>query len=99
MHPTDLASAHLLALQNPKIKGVYNLGTSRGVSVWEVIKNCVSVTEEEIEIVHANRRKGDPPVLIADSTKFREKSRVGNHHTIFGEIVHTAYKAYKKVNK
>ena len=98
VHPTDLASAHLLALQNPKIKGVYNLGTKKGNSVWEVIKTCVSVTEEEIEIVHANRRKGDPVVLIADSTKFREASGWEPAYNL-REIIHTAYKAYKKVNK
>ncbi len=54
--------------------------------------------EEEIEIVHANRRKGDPPVLIADSTKFREASGWEPAYNL-REIIHTAYKAYKKVNK
>jgi UDP-glucose 4-epimerase len=98
IHPTDLATAHMLALGNDKLKGVYNLGSNKGNSVWEVIKSTVRVTDEEIEIEHAKRRKGDPPVLTADPKKFMEASGWEPSYTM-KEIISTAYKAYKKVSK
>jgi UDP-glucose 4-epimerase len=88
----------MLALGNDKLKGVYNLGSKKGNSVWEVIKSTVRVTDEEIEIEHAKRRKGDPPVLTADPKKFMEASGWEPSYTM-KEIISTAYKAYKKVSK
>ena len=98
IHPTDLATAHMLALKNEKLKGVYNLGSKQGNSVWEVIKTTVQVVNEEIEIQHADRRKGDPPVLTADPKKFMDASGWEPSYTL-KEIISTALKAYKKVSK
>lgn len=95
IHPTDLANAHLMCLEK-EITGVYNLGTSRGVSVWEIVKETVAATDTDIEVVHGKRRAGDPPVLVANPNRFMERSGWEPSYSI-GEIVRTAYKAYKKV--
>ena len=73
VHVQDLADAHVLALEalQPGDERVYNLGNGRGYSVREVIDVCRLVTGAVIPEVAAPRRAGDPPVLVADSSKAR----------------------------
>ena len=72
IHVSDLASAHVLALQalerNGK-SGFYNLGNGKGYSVQEVIDMAIQVTGKPIAVVKGERRAGDPPQLVADSMK------------------------------
>jgi len=73
VHVSDLANAHLLALEalKPGEARNYNLGSGTGYSVREVIEACRRVTGEAIDEVAVDRRAGDPPVLVADSAKAR----------------------------
>lgn len=73
VHVLDLADAHVLALEalEPGDARSYNLGNGRGYSVREVIDVCRQVTGAAIPEVQAQRRAGDPPVLVADSGKAR----------------------------
>jgi UDP-glucose 4-epimerase len=75
IHVTDLADAHLLALQHaaPGEHRIYNLGSGSGFSVKQVIDTCRAVTGEEIPAVVAERRPGDPGVLIASSERARKE--------------------------
>ena len=69
VHVTDLASAHVLALDY-LLKGgdtvSVNLASGLGASVREVIDMARSVTKLEIKSRYAPRRAGDPPILVAD---------------------------------
>lgn len=73
IHVTDLAEAHILALQSlrneQKTNEVYNLGNGKGFSVKEVIETCERVTEKKANVIHTERRAGDPAQLIASSEK------------------------------
>ena len=73
IHVNDLAQAHIKAfksLDNESfIEKVYNLGNGNGFSVKEVIDVCEKVTGLEIKKEVADRREGDPDILIADSKK------------------------------
>jgi UDP-glucose 4-epimerase len=73
IHVTDLASAHILALEallnEKKSAEVYNLGNGRGYSVKEVIETCEKVTGIDANVVMADRRAGDPARLVASSEK------------------------------
>jgi UDP-glucose 4-epimerase len=74
IHVDDLASAHLLALEK-SVRGrhdIYNLGTSHGYSVREVIDAVKRVTGREFEVREEPRRAGDPPRLVAANAKARE---------------------------
>lgn len=74
VHISDLASAHLLALdalENSE-RLVYNLGTGRGYSVKEVIDTARSVTGHAIPAVVQPRRPGDPARLVADASTIRD---------------------------
>lgn len=72
IHVQDIANAHCLALENPSVQGVFNLGIGHGYSNREVIATIERVTKRKIDVVECPRRRGDPPVLIADATKARQ---------------------------
>ena len=72
IHVTDLAQAHILALDSLLAGGennVFNLGIRVGFSVREVIETACRVTGHPIPAVVSPRRAGDPAQLIASSEK------------------------------
>lgn len=72
IHVTDLAAAHLLALQaleRGAASVAYNLGNGLGHSVKEVIRAAEKVTGKGVRIEIAPRRAGDSDRLISDSTR------------------------------
>ncbi len=73
IHVTDLADAHLLALQacRPGQHRVYNLGDGTGFSVRQVIDVCAEVTGTEIGVDVTARLPGDPAVLVASSARIQ----------------------------
>jgi UDP-glucose 4-epimerase len=75
IHVTDLADAHLLALQHaqPGEHRIYNLGNGTGFSVKEVIDACRAVTGHAIPARIAPRRAGDPATLVASSARARQE--------------------------
>lgn len=75
IHVTDLCEAHLLAIE--KLRGTnqsdrFNLGNGNGFSVQAVIDSAIRVTGRQINIVDADRRVGDPAVLVADSRRAKK---------------------------
>lgn len=77
IHVTDLASAHILALEallsGEKSAEIYNLGNGLGYSVKEVIETCERVTGLKANIEMADRRPGDPARLVASSQKIDDE--------------------------
>ncbi|KAG5469514.1 hypothetical protein LSCM1_02737 [Leishmania martiniquensis] len=74
VHVKDLSSAHVRALDylarltpadKDKFFSAFNLGTSKGYSVREVIEAARRVTGHPIPEKEEKRRDGDPPVLVA----------------------------------
>jgi len=71
IHVTDLADAHLRVMDLIGTRSVvYNLGTGRGHSVLEIIETVKRVSGQDVPVSFAGRRPGDPPALVADSSKF-----------------------------
>ena len=71
IHVTDLADAHLLALDMVNERGgfsAYNLGNGAGYSVQEVIDTSRAVTGRDISVTIGARRPGDPPSLVGDAS-------------------------------
>jgi len=73
IHVADLAEAHLLAVAAavPGQHLICNLGNGSGFSVREVIESVRRVTGREITAVPADRRPGDPAVLVASAERAR----------------------------
>ncbi|HET8640537.1 MAG TPA: UDP-glucose 4-epimerase GalE [Pseudonocardiaceae bacterium] len=73
IHVSDLAQAHLLALEHGTAgqHGIYNLGSGTGFSVREVIETARRVTGHPIPAMPAPRRAGDPATLVAANDRAR----------------------------
>jgi UDP-glucose-4-epimerase GalE len=71
IHVLDLADAHLRALErlDSMESSCFNLGSGTGYSVLEVIEAARQVTRHPIPVVAAERRPGDPAVLVASSQR------------------------------
>jgi UDP-glucose 4-epimerase len=74
IHVEDLADAHLRSLDYLTHDGrsnVFNCGYGHGFSVREIIQTVKKVTRIDFNVSESERRPGDPPVLIADSSKIQ----------------------------
>jgi UDP-glucose 4-epimerase len=74
IHVSDLANAHLLALDYLRQKGksrILNCGYGRGYSVKEVINTVAKVSGVSIEVKQVSRRAGDPASIIANSDELK----------------------------
>jgi UDP-glucose 4-epimerase len=99
IHVTDLAIAHILALQKlgqGKFSGIYNLGNGNGYSVKEVIETVKKVTGREIVSIDSPRRPGDPARLVASSEKIREELGWTPTCPDLETIVKTAWEWHRK---
>ena len=100
IHVNDLASAHIVALDY-LLKGgstdIFNLGYGQGFSVREVIDITKKVTGVDFTVRETGRREGDPPVLVADSSKIRKKLAWEPRHNDLEFIIRTAWEWEKKL--
>lgn len=73
IHVTDLANAHIAALDalldGTKAAETYNIGNGVGYSVKQVIEMCEKVTGTKANVILGDRRAGDPARLVASSEK------------------------------
>lgn len=98
IHVTDLASAHLLALKRLKNGGesaIYNLGNGKGFSVKEVVEMTKKVTGKEIKAEIAERRAGDPAILIASSERAQKELGWKPQYDSLETIIETAWNWHK----
>lgn len=75
VHVTDLADAHIRALEHLRKGGssnFLNLGTGDGNSVLEVIETTRKITGRAIRTRVEPRRPGDPSRLVADSRRAKQ---------------------------
>lgn len=75
IHVSDLAEAHLLALESiePGTHRIFNLGNGAGFSNREVVDVVRDVTGHPIPVVVQPRRAGDPAVLVASADRARHE--------------------------
>lgn len=98
VHITDLAQAHVLALQalyeghGPE---VYNLGNGSGFSVKEIIEAAEAVAGITTPKQVVARRPGDPAVLVASSVKIRSDLGWQPEYTNIKDIIDTAWRWHK----
>jgi UDP-glucose 4-epimerase len=102
IHVSDLADAHLLALDALETPAaaegglIFNLGNGQGFSVREVIESARRVTGHPIPAEVCPRRAGDPAVLVASSEKAIRELGWKPRYTALDEIVRTAWVWHQK---
>ena len=72
IHVSDLADAHLRALnflEEHDEDLVVNLGTSKGISVLEILDAARKVSGMDLPVILSDRRPGDPAVVLASAEK------------------------------
>ena len=91
VHVADLADAHLRVL--PVLdhrSAVYNLGNGQGHSVLEVIEAVRRVSGRPVSVRMAERRPGDPAVLVASSARIQRETGWQPRFAAIDDIVRTA---------
>lgn len=101
IHLHDLSTAHILSLE--KIldgcdSAVYNLGNGNGFSVLEVVDAFEKITGIKIRSTIGPRRPGDPPSLVADSTKAKRQLGWKPEYPEIEAIIRDAWKCYQPCN-
>lgn len=94
VHVSDLAEAHVSALSFlTSNAGSFkiNLGTGRGYSVMEILEACQKVTGKTISFEVADRREGDPAVLVASNQLAKDLLDWQPKESIL-EIIRDAYR-------
>jgi UDP-arabinose 4-epimerase len=94
IHVTDLADAHLRALDHLMKggeSGPINLGTGAGSTVQQVIDTVASVTGLPPAVKYADRRAGDPPALVANAARAAQVLGWTPTHSSLPEIIRTAW--------
>jgi UDP-arabinose 4-epimerase len=100
VHVTDLAEAHVAALEHLAAGAPHltvNLGQGRGYTVLEVIRAAEAVTGRTIPITMADRRPGDPPVLIASNRRARERLGWEPRASSLDHILATAWQWHRRL--
>ena len=99
IHVSDLANAHLLALDYLKRENrdlVLNLGTSKGLSVLEVMQIAREISGTEFSYILGNRRAGDPAVLLAKADLAEELLGWRAIYSSAQNLLETTLRAYRQ---
>ncbi|WP_426957527.1 UDP-glucose 4-epimerase GalE [Muricoccus radiodurans] len=93
IHVTDLAEAHLLALDHLDRAGScrFNVGGGHGCSVKEVIAAVERVAGRPVPHRFGPRRQGDPSILVASSGALQKATGWQPRHSSIDNIVRTAW--------
>lgn len=92
VHIEDLVDAHLLALDKiDQQLGAINLGTKAGFSVKQIVEGVEQATGQPLPVTLSARRAGDPPALVADSRRARQKLGWEPRRSTLPEMVSSAW--------
>ena len=98
VHTADLAQAHQLAVESlePGVGRAYNLGSGTGATVLEVLGACAKVVGNSIPYEIADRRPGDPAVLIASPQRIIDELGWSPRYISIHDIVQTAWNWHRR---
>ncbi|KRN57128.1 UDP-glucose 4-epimerase GalE [Carnobacterium divergens] len=94
VHVQDLIAAHILALEYLEAgnsSNIFNLGSSTGFSVQEIVEAARKITGKEIPTKVEARRAGDPSTLVAASQKAQDTLGWKPEYTTMDTIIESAW--------
>lgn len=93
VHVNDIVKAHILAfkkLTDFKFYNEFNLGSSKGFSVLEIIKAVEKLSGEKLKYKFAKKRPDEPSCLVADNSKAIKELNWSIKYTNIEEILKTS---------
>ena len=103
IHVSDLANAHVLALEalieQPEHSLTMNCGYGKGFSVLEVLDAVDRVTNATIERRMQPRRAGDPAELVSDPSRIRATLPWQPQHDDLGKIIEHALQWERRLSE
>jgi UDP-glucose-4-epimerase GalE len=93
IHVTDLAEAHVIAVRRlleGAESGIFNVGTGEGATVMQIIAAAEEALGGKVPYTVGPRRAGDPPSLVADSSKLKAAFGWMPKHSDLKTIIATA---------
>ena len=100
IHVLDLVEAHNQALEylfSGGTSDAFNCGYGHGYSVREVVDAARNVSGISFLVKETQRREGDSPILVADSSKIRQKLHWRPRYDDLNLIIRTAWEWEKKI--
>ena len=94
IHVSDLVDAHILAMERLLKTGgsdVFNIGYGKGFSVREVVEEAKKVTGVNFSVEEGERRDGDPPELVAQSSRIKNELGWSPKYDDISFIIKTAW--------
>jgi len=101
IHVADLASAHIKALEylNNNNSDIFNIGYSKGFSVKDVIDTIKKVSNKDFKVDMADKRAGDPAMLISNNDKIKAKMNWTPKYDDLEVICKSAFEWEGKMNE
>jgi UDP-arabinose 4-epimerase len=96
IHVSDLADAHVAALRyvtNGAESLTLNLGTGRAYSILDIVSAIQRVTGRRVPVIHAGRRPGDPPSLVADASRAERLLKFRPKYSDLETIIETTWRS------
>lgn len=100
VHVSDLAEAHVRAVEyllNGGETVAINLGTGTGTSVQELVTAVEAVSGRPLPVTKAERRPGDPPLLVASNATARALLGWEPEHHV-DDIIRSAWTWHRRFN-
>jgi UDP-glucose 4-epimerase len=94
VHVLDIAQAHVLALESlgdETRQGAFNIGSSTGYSVRQLMQTVEEVTNRSLRFRVGPRRQGDPAVLIASHKRLAHALGWNPRYSNLRDIVQSAW--------
>lgn len=97
VHVIDIARAHRFAIEKsaPIGRNIFNIGTSKGLSVKEIIRAVETQLQKNIRIKLCDPRAGDPTELVANGQRFNSFFGYEPEYSDLPTIIHSLKKWYK----
>ena len=99
VHVKDLARIHVISIKhlfNSKKTQFFNVGSSKGYSVKEVVESVKQITGKKITHKMRPRREGDPEILIADSSHVFDTLKWQPEFSALDNLIKDAWNWQKK---
>lgn len=97
VHVSDLAQAHILALEALDRLGsrAYNIGNGNGFTNLEVVEAARAITGHPIPCTIGPRRPGDPAILIASADRIRDELGWQPRYPTLEQIIGSAWEWHR----